>query len=210
MAIIAKNTGGGDYAPMEAGMYVGRCVQMIQVGTISEVIEGKEKKMHKVRLGFEFPTELKVFKEENGEQPFMLSKDYTLSFHEKATLRNHLETWRGKKFTEEEASSFDITKLISVPCMVNVVHKISKGNGKTYAEIGSISPLMKGMICPPQKNESLILSYDDFNYDLFNSLPEFLRKKIESSEEYAEMQTQKPKDDVLPWEPQGDSEAPPF
>lgn len=184
MAIIATNNGGGDYAPMESGMYVARCVQMIQIGTITEIINGESKTQHKVRLGFEFPTELKVFKEENGEQPYFLSKEYSLSMHEKATLRQHLETWRGKKFADEEAKSFDVTKLIGVPCTINVVHKEAKNGGKVYAEIGSISPLMKGTICPEAINPIQVLSYDSFNRELFESLPEFLRKKIESSVEY--------------------------
>ena len=184
MAIIATNNGGGDYAPMESGMYVARCVQMIQIGTITEIINGESKTQHKVRLGFEFPTELKVFKEENGEQPYFLSKEYSLSMHEKATLRQHLETWRGKKFTDEEAKSFDVTKLIGVPCTINVVHKEAKNGGKVYAEIGSISPLMKGTICSEAINPIQVLSYDSFNRELFESLPEFLRKKIESSVEY--------------------------
>lgn len=185
MAIIAKNNG-GDYAPMESGVYVGRCVQMLQIGTVTEIINGESKTAHKVILGFEFPTEKKVFKEENGEQPFFLRKEYTLSFHEKSTLRKHLETWRGKEFSDTEARSFDITKLLNVPCTINVVHKQSK-TGKVYAEIGSISPLMKGTICPEQINPSQVLSFDSFDNALFESLPEYLRKKIESSEEYEEM-----------------------
>lgn len=190
MAIIAKNTGGGDYAPMEAGMYVARCVQMIQIGTITEIINGESKTQHKVRLGFEFPTELKVFKEENGEQPYMLSKDYGLSMHEKATLRNHLETWRGKKFTEDEAKSFDVTKLLGVPCTINVIHKVAKSNGKTYAEIGSISPLMKGQPCPDAISPIQELSFDNFNWELFNSLPDFLKSKIQGSLEFKELSSE--------------------
>lgn len=187
MAIIATNTGGGDYAPMSSGMYVARCVQMIQIGTVTEMIQGKEKTLHKVRLGFEFPTELKVFKEENREQPYFLSKEYTLSMHEKATLRLHLETWRGKKFSEEESASFDITKLLKVPCMINVVHKTSDKTGKTFAEIGSISQMMKGVICPEQLNPTTLLSYDEFDHNVFDSLPDFLKDKIRGSVEYKKM-----------------------
>jgi len=186
-SIVATNTGGSDYAPMEAGMYVARCVQMIQIGTVTENIQGKDKTLHKVRFGFEFPTELKVFKEENGEQPYFLSKEYTLSMHEKATLRLHLETWRGKKFTEEESKAFDVTRLLKVPCMINVVHKTSEKTGKTFAEIGSISPLMKGMVCPDQISKTSLLCYDEFDEELFESLPEFLKDKIKSSTEYFAM-----------------------
>lgn len=186
-SIVATNNGGGDFAPMDAGMYVARCVQMIQIGTVTEMIQGKEKTLHKVRFGFEFPTELKVFKEENGEQPFFLSKEYTLSMHEKATLRLHLETWRGKKFTEEESKSFDVTRLLKVPCMINVVHKVSDKTGKTFAEIGSISPLMKGMVCPEQINKTSLLCYDEFDHELFETLPDFLKDKIRKSSEYQAM-----------------------
>lgn len=184
MAIYAENKGGGDYTPMESGVYVARCYSMIQIGSVEENINGETKIQHKVRLSFEFPLEKKEFKVGEGEKPFVLSKEYTLSFHEKATLRIHLEQWRSKKFTEEEAAKFDITKLLGIPATINVVHKVAKSNGKTYAEIGSISPLMKGTLCPEQINPTQVLSYDSFNRELFESLPEFLRKKIESSVEY--------------------------
>lgn len=190
MAINATSSGGGKkFPPMESGMYVARCVQMFQIGTITEIINGESKTHHKVRIGFEFPTEQEVFNEEKGKQPYALSKDYTLSMHEKATLRNHLETWRGKKFTEEEAKLFDITKLIGAPCTINVIHKVSN-NGQTYAEIGSISPLMKGTLCPEQINPTQILSYDNFDWNLFESLPQFIKDKIRSSQEFKALPAQ--------------------
>jgi hypothetical protein len=212
MAIYAESKGGGDYTPMESGVYVARCVQLIQVGTITESINGEEKTQHKVRFGFEFPLEKKIFKEENGEQPYFLSKEYSLYMHEKATLRKDLENWRSKKFTEEEAKKFDVTKLIGVPCTINVVHKTGKSNGRVYAEIGSISPLMKGTVCPDAINPIQILSYDSFDIDLFNSFPEFLRKKIESSVEYKAMTTStipESKQEFIK-ELEGMNEAPPF
>jgi hypothetical protein len=185
MPIIAENKGtGADYSPLESGIYIARCFSMLQIGEIEETINNETKTLHKVRLTFEFPTEKKSFKSGEPEKPFVLSKDYTLSMNEKSTLRIHLTQWRGKAFTEEEAASFDITKLLGVPCTINVIHKVGKSNGKTYAEIGSISPIMKGTVCPEQINPTQVLSYDDFNWDLFNSLPEFLRKKIESSKEF--------------------------
>lgn len=210
MAIYAENNGGGNYTPMEAGVYVARCTQLIQIGSVTEEINGESKTLHKVRFGFEFPNEKKVFKEENGEQPYFLSKEYTLSMHEKSTLRAHLGQWRGKAFTEEEAKKFDITKLLGVPCTINVVHKVGKANGKTYAEIGSISPLMKGTLCPEQINPTQVLSYDNFDIALFESLPEFLRKKIESSKEYKELgnSVQSPKESARAEEEE--SSEPPF
>ena len=77
-------------------------------------------------MGWELPTEIKVFKDENGEQPCVISKEYTLSMAEKANLRIAFKIMAVKIFTEDEAKSFDITKLLGVPCMINIIHKTSK------------------------------------------------------------------------------------
>ena len=108
MAIIATSNGGTSHEPIPSGSYPARCYSMIHLGTIEENILGTVKKLNKVRITWELPTELKVFKEENGEQPHVISKEFTLSLHEKATLRNFLKNWRGKDFTEDEAKAFDI------------------------------------------------------------------------------------------------------
>jgi len=171
-----------------AGNYIARCYQMIEIGTVKETILGKEKIIPKVRIGWELPTEIKVFKDENGEQPCVISKEYTLSMAEKANLRIALKSWRGKDFTEDEAKSFDITKLLGVPCMINIIHKPSKDGLKIYEEISGITPLPKGIECPKQVNKTLVLSYDNFDVETFNNLPDFIRNKMISSLEYAAIQ----------------------
>lgn len=184
MAILATNTGGTTIQPIEAGSYPARCYSMIHIGTIDENFQGEIKTMNKVRITFELPTELKVFKEENGEQPHVISKEFTLSLHEKATLRSFLKNWRGQDFTEEEAKSFDIEKLIGAACMLNITHKKSKDGTKTYAEIGSVSKLPKGLECPAQIHPSYVWTYENFDQEKFNKIPEFLRQKMVTSFEY--------------------------
>lgn len=184
MAIIASNNGGTSYEPIASGSYAARCYSMIHIGTIEETILGTTKRLNKVRITWELPTELKVFKEENGEQPQVISKEFTLSLHEKATLRNFLKNWRGKDFTDEEAKAFDIEKLVGAPCMINITHKLSKDQSKTYAEIGSISPMPKGMTCPNQINPSFVWTYEDFDLNKFNSLPDYIRNKMINSDEF--------------------------
>jgi len=70
--------------------------------------------------------------------------------------------------------------------MVSIVHKTSAA-GKTFAKISNVSPVMKGFTVPAQINPSTELNYDNFDGHLFESLPEFIRKKIESSIEYKKM-----------------------
>lgn len=184
MPIIAENTP-SNFVLVPSGNHIARCISMIQIGTIREE-SGKYagKEMHKVRLSWETPNEKHDFGK--GLQPFTVSKEFTLSMNEKATLRKMLESWRGKAFTEDQAMAFDITALLGKPCMLSVIHKTS-GKGNEYADISSIATLPKGIDCPPQINPTQLLSFDEWNETVFESLPDFLKNKIKSSKEYAKL-----------------------
>jgi len=188
MAIYAEKTE-GNYQTVSPGMYVARCISMIELGTIKEKYQDQEKIVQKVMIRWELPTEKTVFDPAKGEEPFSVSKKYTLSMHEKSTLRKDLESWRGKGFTEEQAQRFDITKLLGIPCNLNIIHKPSQTNpGKNVTIISSISPLMKGQVCPDQINPTKVLSYDNFNWNLFNSLSDYTKDIIKSSVEFQSLQ----------------------
>ena len=58
MAIIATSNGGTSYEPIPSGSYPARCYSMIHLGTIEENILGTVKKLNKVRITWELPTEL--------------------------------------------------------------------------------------------------------------------------------------------------------
>lgn len=170
---------------IEAGNYVARCYQMVQIGTVTEIINGENKILQKVRIGWELPTEQKVYKEENGLQPLVVNEEYTLSLGEKANLRKMLASWRGKDFTSDEAKSFDITALIGKTCMINIIHKPSKSDPtKIYSKIGSVSNVPKGLSVPPKINDVFLLSYDNFDWNKYNSLPDFIKDKMKGSLEF--------------------------
>jgi hypothetical protein len=167
-----------------AGNYVARCYSMIHIGTVEEEIMGEIKRLNKVRITWELPTELRVFKEENGEQPMVISQEFTLSMNEKSNLRKFLESWRGKGFTEEEAKCFDITKLLGLPCMLSIIHKQTK-KGNDYALISSVASMPKGITCPDQINKNFEFNFESkFSVDELEKFPDFLKDKIKKSEEY--------------------------
>jgi hypothetical protein len=173
-----------------AGNYVARCYQMIQIGTVNEIINGENKLLEKVRIGWEFPLELKTFNEEKGPQPIVVNEEYTLSMGEKANLRKMLASWRGKDFTPEEAKSFDVTTLLGKGCMVNIIHKQSQKDAtKIYSKIGSVSGIPKGTTVPPQASKTFLLSYDDFDFTKFDTLPDFIKDKMKTSLEFASLTT---------------------
>ncbi len=189
MAINATNNG-TKRELIPAGNYIARCYQMIEIGTVTELIQGQAKQLTKVRIGWELPTELRVFDEAKGEQPLVISKEYTLSMNEKSNLRKMLASWRGKDFTEDEAKCFDITALVGIPCMLNIIHKPKKTDPSSiFEEIGSISAMPKGMRPPEPVLKNFVLSYDNFNEEKFDSLPDFIKQKIVSSLEYTAMKT---------------------
>jgi hypothetical protein len=185
MAINATSNGNTPRELIPTGNYIARCYKMIHIGTVEELILGEKKVLNKVRIGWELPTELKVFSQEKGEQPLVIDKEFTLSLHEKSSLRAVLKSWRGVDFTEEQAKSFDITKLLGVQCMINIIHKPSKKDPtKIYEEIAGITAMPKGMNAPSQINQTFVLDYDNFDEDKFNSLPDFIKTKMQTSMEY--------------------------
>ena len=184
-SIIAKNSG-GDYELLKAGLHFARCIKMVHLGTIDDIYGGVSTKPNKVMLFFELPNMTKEFKEGEGEKPFQTHKEFTLSMNEKANLRKMLVSWRGQDFTDEEAEEFDITAVLGAPCMLNIIHKKS-AKGKDYDDISAISPLADGTECPEQFNESVVVGYNPFDEDLFYALPDWIKKKMRTSEEFKAM-----------------------
>jgi hypothetical protein len=124
------------------GLYQAVCVDVWDIWTEKNHFD-PEKLQDKTRLVFEIN---KVCKEAPlVGQPFQVSQIYTASMHEKANLRKVVESWRGKKLTEEQALDFELDVLLGHNCQIQVVHHISS-NGNTYANIAAIVPLAKGMV----------------------------------------------------------------
>jgi len=54
-------------------------------------------------------------------------------------------------------------------------------NGKTYANVGAIVPLPKGMPVPKQFNESVCFEVGTSSDEEFEALPQFIKDKIAKS-----------------------------
>jgi hypothetical protein len=104
-----------------------------------------------VVVAFEIPGERIEIK--GKDLPRGISKRYTLSLNEKASLRKDLQSWRGKPFTSAELAGFDVSRLIGANCLLSVLHQDRAG--ATYANISTISSLPKGMKVLPPENPSM-------------------------------------------------------
>ena len=172
-----------------SGTHIARCYSMIDIGTVEWEYNGETKYTHKVRLSFELPNEMRDFGEE--EKPMSISKEYTLSLHEKSNLRKDFESWRGKSFTKKEIKSFDLTSVLGSSCNVSIIHKTSK-SGNEFAQIGSISSMTKGSKCPEQINKNFVFNYhDNFDENWLNNQPQWVQDQIKSTDEYKSKMNQK-------------------
>lgn len=178
--MIVSESSGKARELVPAGNHMGRCVWLIDVG--SHISKQWGKTSRKVLIGFELPKVRRVFNEEKGEEPALLSSQYTASLSDKAMLRADLESWRGRKFTADELKGFDLKNILGKAGLVNVVH--TEHEGKHYDNIKTITPLMEGMTCPPRETETIHFELDAPNWDVYRKLPEWVQKKIESSPEW--------------------------
>jgi len=188
MPIIAKSSGSAS-TPAPFGTHIARCIQVIDIGSHTSTFDGDERTQRKVSIAWELPEETHVFDPNRGEEPFVISKEYTLSTSEKSNLRRDLESWRGKPFTKEEVMGFDVAKLIGVPAMVSVVHQEKKNGSGVYAKVTAVTRLPKSATCPPGVLETIEYSVDQGRNAVFKALPEWMRTKISQCEEWKEYPT---------------------
>lgn len=192
MAIIAPEVESNftnDIAP--AGAHVARCISIIHIGTAEEDYKGVPKRINKIRITWELPNETKVWREGEEAKPYVISSDYTLAMSDNANLRKLVDSWRGKRLTEGEARVFDVAKLAGAPCMINIIHNPSKKDpSRVYANVTSVTPIVKGLTCPPAINEVKVLDYDNFDWEYFSTLPDFIKERITKTEEWAKLNGQ--------------------
>jgi len=139
MAIIAKASG-GNFIPCPAGIHAAVCVDVVDLGDLEVNFGGKQKVQHKIRIVWQVEELMP------NNNPYTVSKRYTLSLHEKSSLRKDLESWRGRSFTEEELQGFDVETVLSAGAYLNVIQEVK--NGSTYSNVASIMRLPKGMETP--------------------------------------------------------------
>lgn len=109
-------------APLEPDIYNAICFGLIDLGTQTNERFGGS--AHKIMILWELPdVEPVEYKLEDGTyETFsrVISKEYTLSLNDKASLRRDLIGWRGKEFTAEELQGFELKKILGVQCRLDV------------------------------------------------------------------------------------------
>ena len=173
----------------EAGATIGTLFSLVDLGTQKVSWDGEDKWTPKLRLAFELPEQvIEGEVTENGKttkvtKPMVVSIELTRSLGERATLRKHLETWRGQAFTAKELASFSLKNLLGKSCLLTLVHKTSQA-GRQYCAIQGMAKLPKGMKAPATtQNDQVFYEIEQGEGGQFGELPEWLQEKIRASKE---------------------------
>ena len=135
--IIAKG-GGRTFVPAPAGTFRAVCVDVVDLGEMEQVWNGKPRKSHKIRIAWQIDQPM-----EDGKL-FVVSQMFTLSFHQKSGLRQMVESWFAREFSlEDETNGFDVESLLGQSCIVTV-QQVKREKG-VFANVVAVSPLMNGM-----------------------------------------------------------------
>lgn len=182
MPIYASDTGGGDFKLVTPGMKTAICDTMVDLGLQQQRSQmyGDSVK-HQVYLRWQIPDERLEYEKDGQkvEGPMSIGAYYTLSLHEKALLRKHLQGWRGKEFSEEEAKKFDISAVLGKPCTLNVIHKTG-GDGKTRAKVDSVGPVMKGVTVPALEGDLILYDGGEEQSPVWAKLRPWMQQAIKS------------------------------
>ena len=180
--MIIKETATAFIAAPE-GTHIARCFAVIELGT---QLPGNPSfaPARKVMLGFELPNETVV--RDGVAKPLVIWKEYNASLSEKATLRKHLQGWRGRAFSAEELQGFQLEKILGAPALITIIHKRSQ-SGSTRGDIETIARPPANYPCPPPVTPKLFFEIPMGNGQAFINVPEWLQKKIVSSPEWADV-----------------------
>jgi hypothetical protein len=188
MSLIAKGNEGGSFTPVPAGMHLARCYKIVDLGSQKSEYMGQVKIQHKVMLQFEVWSEDEQGKAtvtQKGE-PLSISKNYTLTLSDKASLRADLKTWRGRDFTVDELRGFELKNVLGVWAMLSVTRDAGR-DGKEYTNIQAIMPVpahLKKAGLPEPHNTPAMYSIEDHDAAIFETLSENVKKKIMASPEF--------------------------
>lgn len=179
--------------PIENDTYHGVIYALWDLGM--QYSEFYKQSRERLIVSFELPD---VRIEIEGEDlPRVVSKEYTHSYHTNATWRKHLESIRGKKFTDEERENFHPRQILGVNCLVEVGSR--EWEGKTYNQVNNVAKLLKGISKKKAENEYGWYDLDDEDANIPENCPDWIADKIKKSPDWqrlAGMDIEEPPPDI--------------
>ena len=161
----------------EEGVQLGVVVNVVDLGVQpGGMYQGAPKPdEHQIRITYELPNDTHEF---DGEQkPLLISETFKFSGSELSKCYKRLHGIDpGLKIT-----GGDLAKLVGLAVQVMIVHRVGKGKheGRVFANVAAVSPLMKGMKGPDETyNPQFFYSPSSHDEESWSKLPDFLKEII--------------------------------
>lgn len=169
--------------PLEAANYIGRVVQVLDLGLQKQrPYQGKEKPpAHEIMVGYELGTEF--MKDDNGEdipeKPRWLTETFPLRNLEADLAKS---TKRANVFDPSGKLNGDFSQMVNAPVTITVVN--NKKGESVYNNIGNVTPPMKGFPVPELVNPPKVFDLEEPDLEVFHSLPQWVQDKIKGNLNY--------------------------
>ena len=174
MSLLIKNNDEASTLIPE-GKHVSRCYAIIDLGIQENKTYGT--KSPKVLIGWELSNLCTL-----TGRPLTLMQPYTSVLNPKSALRKLLESWRGKCFSLEELHGFPLESMLGVACYLIVKHKHSGGTNRIWPVVENALPFSTQEASPKLYHLPISFDLDYYTEDDYLSLPEFIRKKINTNQ----------------------------
>lgn len=186
------------------GTHFARIFKIIDLGTHQDEYLGTIKGDKRFfSISFEFPKIKHIFKEEKGEQPLARSKDVKFIFTSKeSTNRSALTELVEAVGDDPYKGSYNIFSLIGKALQVSIEQYEAKdgkerdkivGFSKLSSEQLEMAELKPEIYAQINPSQYLYLEAGHFDDEVFNSLPQWIKDKIQESKEFKELFTPKSK-----------------
>ncbi len=177
------------------GLQPARCYAVIDLGTQTGTYKGQPKEPSlEVLFLWELAKFMITYKEGEAPVPSMVKQQYTFSTGAKAKLPGVLKSWAGDKMKKrpEKIGPDLLKKFVGLPCMITIVHS-EDGQWANVGDGGrAVAPPMAEIPVPKLHNAPIFFNLDEFTWDKFKALPEFVQKMIRKSAEFPKICSKSP------------------
>lgn len=183
----SKNKNQNIVKPLDAGTYPGRLVMVVDLGLQSQrEYQGDPKPpAYEILTTYEHSDEF--MKDEDGndiaDKPRWSSESFALYPLQSEKAKS---TKRYLALDPSGQAKGDWSKLLSTPVMITMVHNQNKKTGTVYANIAGISAMRAKDAdkLPKLINPAVAFDMDNPDVEVFNKLPDWIKKKIMTGLEF--------------------------
>lgn len=176
----AAGTGGPRAEPLPPENYMARVVQVIDLGVQNQrPYKGTEKPpIQEIMVTYELGTEFMLDDDGNPDEtrPRWVSERlplYNLGADKAKSTKRYMA------LDPNVEKQGDWSQLVGSPCLVAIVN--NEKDGRTYNNVGGITPAIKGIPVPELVNEGRYFDFDAPDMDVFNNLPEWIQGIIKDA-----------------------------